>query len=95
VTWGHLAAAGGDVEVKVFQFRPGRLDVKAGASVTWVNQDDISHTVTAGVPEAPSGRFDAGLAGKGTSASVTFAEPGTYPYFCRRHQAMRGEIRVQ
>ena len=29
------------------------------------------------------------------SKRVTFAEPGVYPYFCDRHQAMRGEIHVR
>jgi len=95
LAWGSwLLAAMSDVEVKVFQFRPGRLDVKIGRSVTWVNQDDINHTVTS-APQSPGGAFDATLAGKGSTTTVTFAKRGVYPYFCSRHQAMRGEIRVQ
>jgi plastocyanin len=96
LAWGSWLLAGtSDVEAKVFQFRPGRLDVKIGSAVTWVNQDDIGHTVTSGTPEAPGGRFNAPLAGRGSTTTVTFAERGIYPYFCSRHQAMRGEIRVQ
>lgn len=96
LTWaGSLVAASGDVEVKLFQFRPGALEVAAGRAVTWVNQDDIAHTVTSGTPERPGGPFDAALAGKGATATIRFAEPGVYPYFCSRHQAMRGEIRVR
>jgi plastocyanin len=91
----HFAAGAGNVEVRVFQFRPGRVAVAAGAAVTWVNQDEIAHTVTSGTPESPGGAFAERLADKGASATVTFARPGVYPYFCRRHQAMRGEIRVQ
>ena len=45
LAWGSWLLAGpSDVEVKVFQFRPGRLDVKVGSSVAWLNQDDIDHT---------------------------------------------------
>jgi plastocyanin len=96
LTWcSWLTAASGDVEVRVFQFRPGKLEVKGGSAVTWVNEDEIRHTVTSGVPEARDGKFDGVLAGKGTRATVTFTEPGVYPYFCSRHQAMRGEVRVR
>jgi len=66
-----LLAGTSDVAVKVFQFRPGRLDVKLGSSVTWVNQDDIDHTVTSGTPESPGGRFDATLSGKGSTTKRT------------------------
>jgi plastocyanin len=82
------------VTVQVFQFTPSPVTVKAGTTVTWVNRDDIQHTVTAGVPESPTGKFDLKLAGGGATASATFAEAGAYPYFCARHRSMRGEIRV-
>jgi len=80
--------------VRVFQFQPGALEVRAGTRVTWTNQDDIAHTVTSGTPEKRDGRFGAQLAGKGATVSVELREPGTYPYFCERHNSMRGEIRV-
>ena len=74
---------------------PDRLEVKTGTKITWTNQDEIVHTVTSGTPETRDGRFGSPLNGKGTTTSVTFTEPGTYPYFCERHQSMQGEIRVQ
>jgi plastocyanin len=83
------------VTVRLFQFTPGRIEVPAGATVTWTNQDDIAHTVTSGTPERPEARFDAALAGKGATVTVELREPGVYPYFCHRHQSMRGEIRVK
>ncbi len=94
--WGVHAtasAAEGAVTIKLFQYRPGTLTVRAGTRVVWTNGDEIEHTVTAGTPEQ-HGRFAAKLDGKGASTSVTFGEPGVYPYFCERHQHMRGEIRV-
>ena len=85
---------GAAVTIQTFQFRPEGLEVKAGTRVTWTNTDDIEHTVTSGTPETPAGRFNSPLDGKGTTFSLTFTEPGTYTYFCSRHQHMRGEIRV-
>lgn len=82
------------VTVQAFQFTPSSLTVKAGTTVTWVNRDDIQHTVTAGTPERTTGTFDLRLSGGGASGSATFAAPGVHPYYCARHRAMRGEIRV-
>ena len=86
--------SGPGITIRVFQFQPGQLDVKAGSQMTWINQDDIEHTVTSGTPERPDGRFNSRLSGKGATFSVTFTEPGTYSYFCNRHQSMRGQVRV-
>ena len=97
---GGLAAFGaaGDtktgVTVQLFQFRPSPLAVQMGTPVTWINQDDITHTITSGTPDKRDGRFNIQLGGKGQSGSVEFTQPGVYPYFCDRHQSMRGEIRV-
>lgn len=90
---GSVASGSGtdsDVTIKTFQFKP--IVVKAGTRVTWTNADEI--TVTSGTPENRDGQFSAPLAGKGTTFSVIFSKPGTYPYFCERHPSMRGEIRV-
>jgi plastocyanin len=63
--------------------------------VQWTNRDDITHTVTAGTPEARQSAFRLRLEGRGATARVQFAQPGVYPYFCERHQTMRGEIRIE
>lgn len=87
-------AAGDAVLVQGFRFQPPRLEVAAGTAVSWTNQDDIEHTATAGTPEAPGGEFDVALDTKGAEGSHTFATPGTYAYFCKVHNSMRGEIVV-
>ncbi len=93
---GGAAAPNAAVEVRLFQFRPGALEVERGTRVTWTNQDEIGHTVSAGTPAAPvAAGFDLELDDKGARASAEFRTPGSYPYFCRRHNAMRGEIRVK
>lgn len=91
---GQEAAAGDAVLVQGFRFQPPRLEVAAGTAVSWTNQDDIEHTATAGTPEAPGGEFDVALDTKGAEGSHTFATPGTYAYFCKVHNSMRGEIVV-
>jgi len=83
------------INIQTFQFQPKQLEVAAGTTVTWINQDDIRHTITSGTPENKDNRFDANLAGKGAKFSFTFAQPGTYSFFCDRHQHMRGEITVK
>lgn len=93
------AAEGGDeggdeVLVQGFRFQPERLEVAAGSTVSWTNEDDIAHTATAGTPEAPSGEFDVELDGVGATGTHTFDEAGTYAYFCEVHNSMLGEIVV-
>jgi len=83
------------VTIQLFQFKPSPVEVGVGTRITWINNDDINHTVTSGTPEKRDGRFDGKLSGKGTSFSFDFTQPGTYPYYCARHQSMRGEIVVK
>jgi plastocyanin len=82
------------VAVQLFKYRPDRVEIKAGTRVTWTNQDEIGHTVTAGTPDRPDAAFDLRLAGKGATGAFEFDRPGVFPYFCARHPAMRGEIHV-
>ena len=84
-----------NVTIKLFQYQPGRIQVKAGTTVTWINEDDIFHTVTAVAREGKGAGFDAPLDGKGKSFSFTFSQPGVYTYYCDRHEHMRGEIEVR
>ena len=82
------------VAVHTFGFRPPTLELKAGSTVVWSNEDEIEHTATAGSAEARDSLFDLPLAHKGARATFTFNKPGTYAYFCARHPFMRGEIHV-
>ncbi len=92
---GVPASPDSGVTIKLFQFQPASVTTAAGTRVTWSNQDEIEHTITAGSPENPGDAFDLRLPGKGATASTTFGKPGIYPYFCARHPSMRGEIRVR
>ncbi len=85
----------GAVTLQTFQVQPARLDVAAGTTVTWTNNDDIEHMVTAGTPERRTGLFNQVLNGKGKTFSFTFSKAGGFAFFCDRHQFMRGEIVVK
>lgn len=99
-------AAGVTAHIKVFQFRPNPLKVKVGTTVTWINDDDIAHTVTSGTRDyAPGdtgtvaavhkdGLFDFPLDGAGKKATYTFAKAGTFHYFCNRHPGMEADVQV-
>lgn len=82
------------VAIKGFIFKPSPLEVKAGTEVTWTNEDQILHTVTAGVPGSPTGTFDQEMPDRGAGFSFTFDQPGSYPYFCGRHNSMTGTVIV-
>jgi len=79
----------GSVSIIDKSFRPGSIAVATGASVEWRNDDGEAHTVT-----ATDQVFDSGIMNGGASFSQTFAEPGSYPYFCLIHPEMRGTITV-
>ncbi|MFZ1489007.1 MAG: plastocyanin/azurin family copper-binding protein [Ilumatobacteraceae bacterium] len=74
------------VVVATFNFQPDPLVVAAGTTITFVNEDAIDHTVTAGTREQPTPQvFDGQLAQQGATFELTLDEPGTYEYFCQVH----------
>jgi plastocyanin len=86
---------GGEVLVKGFRFQPAELAVDVGDTVTWQQQDNTTHTVTAGTPGSESGLFDHRGFGRGDDFSFTFDRVGEFPYFCAIHpEGMRGTVEV-
>lgn len=82
-------AATHTVAMRGMVFVPAAITIAAGDSVTFVNEDNAPHTAT-----ADSGAFDTGRLARGASATLTFAQGGTYPYFCAIHRMMTGTITV-
>ena len=83
------------IDVKGFVYAPKTIEVPAGTTITWLNADQILHTVTSGTPENPDGMIDGQMPDAGTETSYTFDTPGTVTYFCSRHPFMRGEVIVR
>ncbi|GGI03034.1 hypothetical protein GCM10011354_02390 [Egicoccus halophilus] len=68
------------------RFEPTTMEIPAGGTVTWRNDGQRPHTVTAIDRERDAtGAFDSGeIIGTGTF-SHTFDTPGTYVYHCEFH----------
>jgi plastocyanin len=79
-------------------FDPAEVTVRVGGMVRWVNTDATFHTVTSSdrvEVRRPSGRFDGVLSAAGEEFTVTFAEPGRFPYYCQPHaEFMAGVVTV-
>jgi plastocyanin len=82
------------VAIRTFHFRPDVLVIPQGTRVTWTNADEIEHTITAGIPDSPTGDYSGVVSTQGSTFSHTFDRAGTFTYFCDRHHFMRGQVRV-
>jgi plastocyanin len=93
VSLGARSSAGiaeSTVKIENFTFDPPRLLVKLGTMVTWINEDDIPHTVTSTTKLFRSKALDTD-----DRFSFTFSAPGVYEYFCSLHPHMKGAIVVE
>jgi plastocyanin len=74
---------------KSYVFEPKVIEVEAGDTVTWTNDDNFTHTVQVDGQQDHEVEQD-------ESVSITFDTPGTYHYVCTLHrQDMDGEVIVQ
>jgi nitrite reductase (NO-forming) len=72
-------------------YSPENITVVIGVNntVTWMNNDDVAHTIT-----ATDGSFGSGNLNAGQAWSHTFTAPGTYTYYCSYHSWMKGTVTV-
>ena len=82
-------AAGDAVQIVDFNYEPANLQVKAGTTVTFTNEDTFAHTVTAKDKSYDSGNMD-----EGATFEHTYAEAGTFEYICAIHNSMTGKVTV-
>jgi plastocyanin len=101
--WPAAPASADSVAVSIsgLAYSPQALQVHAGDTVTWTNNDrGVAHSVT-----ADDGSFDSspGLCGPGVmlgcrqpgqAFSHTFLATGTFDYHCRVHSFMQGRVTV-
>jgi amicyanin len=78
------------VDIDQFTFLPRRITVKAGTTVTWINEDDVPHTIVSSSKVFKSKALDTA-----DKFSFTFTTPGTYDYFCSVHPHMTGAVVVE
>ncbi len=94
---GEAAAGGGEgaakavqVEMRTMTFNPKRIDVAAGSTVRWTNNDPLVHTIT-----ADDGSWDSGPIEPGKTWTHTFTQPGEYAFHCTPHPFMKAVIVVR
>jgi plastocyanin len=74
---------------KSYRFDPKVIEVDAGSTVIWTNDDNFMHTVKLDGQE--DHKVD-----RGESVSIAFDTAGTYHYVCTLHsQDMSGEVVVK
>jgi plastocyanin len=83
-------ASTAEVKIDNFSFGPAAITVSVGTTVTWINRDDIPHTVV-----STEKVFKSKVLDTDEKFSYTFTKPGEYPYFCSIHPKMTGKVVVQ
>jgi plastocyanin len=76
------------VNIQYTSFKPASLTVSKGTIVKWVNKDSMPHTVTGGT-------FQSGMMQQGDFFTYQFDKAGTFPYACKIHPSMKGNIIVK
>ena len=79
-----------EVKIDNFCFTPQTLTVSVGTTVTWINKDDIPHTVTSDVKLFTSRALDTDQ-----TFSFKFSASGTNNYYCSMHPKMLGTVIVK
>jgi plastocyanin len=90
LTGGSVAMPSGVGSNTKLNYSPAVITVIIGKNntVTWVNQDTSTHTVT-----ATDNSFNSGDIKSGASWSHTFSTPGNYTYYCLYHSGwMKGTV---
>ena len=93
--------AGGDagpneVFMRAIAFDPMEITIQVDESVTWTNQDIVSHTATSGNPgdDDLGSIFRSALLLQGDTFTHTFNEAGEFVYFCETHPVMMRDAKV-
>lgn len=77
------------VTMQGMSFSKTSLTITKGTTVTWTNNDNTTHTVT-----ADDNSFNSGDVTAGNSYARTFNTTGTFPYHCIYHSMMKATIIV-
>lgn len=78
------------VSIKNFTFSPSAPSIAIGQEVTFINNDNMDHTVT-----ADNGSFDSGVIPPGGTFKKVFDSAGLFNYHCSIHPSMKAKVEVQ
>jgi plastocyanin len=85
------AAAEVAVDIRNFAYSPDPIEIAAGDTVTWTNQDEVPHTATGDDRDV----LQSGTISPGASFSQVFPEVGEFTYHCEFHPNMSGTVVVR
>jgi plastocyanin len=78
------------ITIDNFSFTPKEITVPKGTTVTWINHDDVPHTVV-----STDSKFKSRALDTDEKFSFTFSNSGAYGYFCSVHPVMTGKVIVR
>lgn len=79
------------VHIVKMQFEPQLIQIKAGSTVRWINQEKRNnHSIFF----EKEGLAESERLFPGETWQRTFDKPGVYPYICGPHPEMTGEVQV-
>ena len=90
--WPRADAASLTVSQKDRAFAPATVTVKAGATLVFKNDDDVTHN---SFSMSKGNEFNSKAQQPGETASVTFKAPGVVEIRCAFHPKMRMTVTVQ
>lgn len=78
--------------MKGMKFVPGKLEVRTGDTVIWMNESGGGHNVVAN-----DGSFKSTMLEKGQYYALVFSRAGAYKYYCQPHRimGMKGLVEVK
>jgi plastocyanin len=71
-------------------YSPNPINVAVGTTITWTNNDTVTHTST-----SDSSVWNSDSIAPQGSFSRMFSAAGTFPYHCSIHPGMVGTVTVQ
>jgi plastocyanin len=85
----YNSASNYKVSITNSAFSPASLTVGTGSTVTWTNNDNTVHAIT-----AADGSINSGDIAAGSSYTKMFTTAGTYNYYDSRNASMTGVLIV-
>ena len=85
--WSYGAS---ELKIDNFKFGPDTLTITKGTGVTWINQDDIPHSIVFSALGVHSKVLDTDNA-----FTYQFDKAGTFSYVCGLHPFMHGQVVVK
>ncbi|MFC2144850.1 plastocyanin/azurin family copper-binding protein, partial [Actinomycetota bacterium] len=86
------------INMENISFDMPNITVDSGTTVTWINHDNVGHTINSDPHPGHSNHPDlnSSLLSNGDTFSYTFDEPGLYTYHCSPHYStMKGSVIVE